>query len=175
MSKKDTAVKADEQPASRPPKKWEMQLRVQFTDPEINAIAKKLAEANADLIRAEEDKKAVTSQLKAKCEGIAARVGELSGKINSGFEYRNVPVVTTYDNPKVGMKTTVRMDTGEVVECEPMTLAEMQRELALTGPAFRAEATKKTSDTIRRTVTGDGVVVTEEDGDPFTEEDDHKL
>jgi hypothetical protein len=171
MSKKTTVVKADEKTASRPPKKWEMQLRVQFTDPEINAIAKKLAEANADLIRAEEDKKAVTSQLKAKCEGIAARVGELSGKINSGFEYRNVPVVTTYDHPKVGMKTTVRMDTGEVVECEAMTLAEMQRELALSGPAFRAEAAKSESDPIRRTVTSGGVVVTEEDGDPFPDDD----
>lgn len=171
MSKKEESSTKGKTEAIRPPKKWEMQLRVQFTDPEINAIAKKLAEANADLIRAEEDKKAVTSQLKAKCEGIAARVGELSGKINSGFEYRNVPVVTNYDEPKKGMKTTVRMDTGEIVECEAMTLAEMQVDLPFpVTPSRKPEA-----DTIRRTVSGDGVVVTEEDGDPFTEEDDPKI
>jgi hypothetical protein len=167
MSKKEESSTKGKAEAIRPPKKWEMQLRVQFTDPEINAIAKKLAEANADLIRAEEDKKAVTTQLKAKCEGIAARVGELSGKINSGFEYRNVPVVTSFDDPKKGMKSTVRMDTGEVVECEAMTLAEMQVDLPFpTLPQGRKE-----SDPIRRTVTSGGVVVTEEDGDPFPDDD----
>jgi len=118
-------------PATRPPKKTEMQLRVVYTRDEIVALAQKMVEAHAEGNRAEEDKKAVTAQLKAKCESIAARTSELSAKIASGFEYRVTPCEIRYDDPKPGLKSTVRLDTLEIVNVDPMTLTERQGELAL--------------------------------------------
>lgn len=189
MSKKNKTVSKDKsapKPASRPDKKGERQLRVEFTPEELLAIAKKLAEANADFTRAEEDKKAVTSQLKAKCDSIAARVSELSGKINSGFEYRQVNVVTKYDDPKTGTKTTYRLDKNEVVEVEAMTLAELQGELPLTtsGTSGNSGAGNVVTFSAKpaerpplRTVTGSGVVATEEDGKgaDLQNDDDEKV
>jgi hypothetical protein len=119
----------------RPPKKTEMQLRVEFTHPEIVNLARRQAEAYGELSRAEEEKKAVTSQLKAKCDGLASKISELAGKITAGFEYRTVPCEIRFDDPKAGLKSTYRLDTGEVVNVDPMTLTERQAELPLTeGP-----------------------------------------
>lgn len=120
-------------PPARPPKKTEMQLRVEYTRDEIVGLARKLAESTAELSRAEEDKKAVTAQLKAICDSISASISELTGKINSGFEYRVTPCEVRYDDPKPNLKSTVRLDTGDVVNVEPMTLSERQAELPLTG------------------------------------------
>ena len=117
----------------KPPKKTEQSLRVKFTEEEVVKLARKLAEKNAEAEQAENDKKAVTKQLAAKCEGIAAQVSEISGKINAGFEYRTVQCETTYDDPKPGMKTTRRLDTMEVIEQETMTLAELQQDLPFSG------------------------------------------
>ncbi len=116
---------------SRPPKKTEMSLRVDFTPPELLNLARKQAEAHGELNRAEEEKKAATAQLKARCEGISARISELAGKITSGFEYRTVPCEVSYDDPKPGLKTTYRLDTGEAVNVDPMSMAERQSELEL--------------------------------------------
>ena len=129
---------AGAQPAAapiRPPKKTEINLRVEFTRDEIVELALKQGEAFNELNRAEEDKKAVTAQLKAKCEGISARISEITGKLTSGFEYRVVPCEIQYDDPKPGLKTTYRLDTGATVAVDPMTLAERQAELDLNGKA----------------------------------------
>ena len=184
MSKKTKNVSKDKsasKPVVRPPKKGERQLRVEFTEKEILEQAKKLAEANAELSRAENNKKSVTSQLKADCDSISSRIAVLSGKINDGFEYRQVNVETTFDDPKRGMKTTRRLDTCETVECETMTGAEMQEELPLTtsgssGAAVISMTTGKPERPPLRTVTSSGVVATEEDGDgeELQNEDDSK-
>ena len=161
----------------KPPKKTEQSLRVKFTEEEVVKLARKLAEKNAEAEQAENDKKAVTKQLAAKCEGIAAQVSEISGKINAGFEYRTVQCETTYDDPKPGMKTTRRLDTMEVIEQETMTLAELQQELPFSGcgkvvslASARAEIE---SDKPRRTSRG-GVVACAADGDDIDGDEANK-
>lgn len=116
----------------RPPKKTEMQLRVEFNDRELVNLARRQAEACGELSRAEEEKKAVTSQLKAKCDGLSSKISELAGKITAGFEYRTVPCEIRFDDPKAGLKSTYRLDTGEVVNVDPMSLDERQADLPLT-------------------------------------------
>lgn len=116
---------------SKPDRKIELQLRHTFTDKETLELTRKLAEGNRDLDQAEEEKKSVTSQLKAKCDAIAARVSETAGKINCGFEYRNTPVLVKYNTPVAGTKRLTRLDTDEVIGEEPMTAAELQSELPL--------------------------------------------
>jgi hypothetical protein len=131
MGTKKKPVKKSTVAASKPDKKIEMQLRHTFTATETIEIARKMAEASRELNQAEEEKKAVTSQLKAKVDGIAARVTEHAGKINSGFEYRNTAVLVKYNTPKTGQKQLTRLDTNEVIGNEEMSMAEMQTELPL--------------------------------------------
>lgn len=177
----------------RPPKKSEEKQPVPFTVDEFLSIGQKLAEANRDHEAAENEKKAVTKTLAAKVDGIAAKISELSGKLTSGFEYRDVTVETTFDDPAPGKKTTRRLDTGKTVRVEAMTLAEMQDELPLTDgkpasdPDFGDAITKDTGDglvkvseamppidtneRVKLPTSADGVVGTPADGDIFTAED----
>lgn len=159
--KKDKTAK--KKPAGKPDYHGERQLRHIFTEKETIEIAKKMAEASRDLNQAEEEKKAVTSTLKAKVDGIQARVNEHAGKINSGFEYRTTPITTKFHTPKTGQKQTIRDDTGEIIEIDQMSMAEMQDELPLGSvepfnPAINEDAEK-------RIKASPGVVPCEADGD----------
>ena len=116
---------------TKPDRKIELQLRHTFSDKETLELARKLAEANRDLNQAEDEKKSVVSQLKAKSDAIAARVAEEAGKINCGFEYRMTPCTVKYHTPKTGVKTITRNDLNEVIEEMDMTQAELQDELPL--------------------------------------------
>lgn len=167
MSK--TTKQAEPVSPIRPPKKTEISLRVTYTEKELLEIGKKLAEANRELETAESEKKSITGTLKAKCDSIAARVAQHSGEITNGYTYRNIPCEIRFDTPSKGMKQTVRLDSHEVITTEAMTLAEMQAEL----PGIPASiGTAKTERPPLRTVSADGTVVTEEDGDAFLDDQD---
>lgn len=133
MSTKKKPAKNPPVAPEKPDKKIEMQLRHTFTPVETIEIAKKMAEASRELNQAEDEKKAVTSQLKAKVDAISARVSEYAGKINSGFEYRNTPVLVKYNTPKTGQKQMTRLDTKELVGTEDMSMGEMQMDLPIGG------------------------------------------
>lgn len=167
---KDEKVNASEPKETpkpiRPPRKTEQSLRVNFTNQELLEIGKKLAEAANELAAAEGEKKSITSQLKAKCDGIASRIEQHSGELTSGYTYRKIPCETRFDCPDKGQKTTVRLDTNETISVEAMTLAEMQAEL----PLASAPGVKSEPDTVRRSTAGDGTVLTEEDGDGFIDD-----
>lgn len=123
--------------AVRPPKNTELSLRVEFTRDELFEIAKKQNEVFGELTRAEDEKKSVGAQLKAKCDGLSSRLAELGAKFSAGYEYRPVPCSIVYDDPKPGMKTTYRLDTDTVVNVKPMTGNERQAELPLGGDASK--------------------------------------
>lgn len=112
-------------------KKIELQLRHSFSEKEVLVLARKLAEGNNDLAQAEDEKKSVTSQLKAKADRIAAQVAETAGKITCGYEYRTTQVLVEYHKPKGGQKRLTRLDTNEIIGEEDMTEAEKQSELPL--------------------------------------------
>ena len=116
---------------AKPDRKIEMQLRHQFTDKETLELGRKLAEESNLLNQQEDEAKAVAKQLKAKVDSTASRVSEISTKITNGYEYRPTQCVIKYHVPKAGRKSTVRLDTSEVVEDAEMSLAEMQAELPL--------------------------------------------
>ena len=169
MKKRTHEVNAEPAKPIRPPKKTEVSLRVNYTEKELLEIGKKLAEANRELEAAESEKRSITGTLKAKCDGIAARISQHSGELTNGYTYRHVACEVRFDTPAQGQKTTVRLDTGETIETAAMTLAEMQAEL----PGIQAEAAAPTPERKpARTVSGDGVVVTTEDGDAFLDDQD---
>jgi hypothetical protein len=117
--------------ALRAPKPCELQLRVDFTDPELLELGKKLGEATTELRQAKDEAKGISAQLKAKCDGIQARVDEMSNKLCCGYTMRNVACELRFDVPHRGMKSTYRLDTGELVGVASMTTSEMQGELEL--------------------------------------------
>jgi hypothetical protein len=142
MKKKKTVAGAAGTP-SHAQKKTEQSLRVNFAEAEILAKGRKAAELSADLGIAENEKKVAVAQAKAKCERIASQIKELQGHINAGYEYRSVVCEIRYDTPEPGTKTTVRLDTGEVVERAEMTLGERQIELPIEqGGAVARRATE---------------------------------
>jgi hypothetical protein len=170
--KKTTTTETNAEPVKpiRPPKKTEQSLRVIYTEKELLEIGKKLAEANRELETAESEKKSITGTLKAKCDSIAGRIAQHAGELTNGYTYRSIPCETRFDDPAVGMKRTVRLDSGEVIDTAAMTLAEMQSELPL------VETSKVTGKPVERpplrTVAADGTVVTKEDGDAFLDDQD---
>jgi hypothetical protein len=107
------------------------ELKCTFTEKEIQEKAKALA-YNCNLRdQAEEEKKSVTSDFKAKIDSYTATISSLSNNINNGWEYRSIDCEVQMDTPKEGVKRIVRKDTGEVVEELAMTPEEMQFELDL--------------------------------------------
>ncbi len=158
--------------ASKPDKKIEMQLRHTFTPNETIEIARKMAESSRELAQAEDEKKAVTSQLKAKVDGISARVTEYAGKINAGFEYRNTQVLVKYNTPKTGVKRMVRLDTNENIGDEDMSMSEMQTELPLGDTKAKASEVPfnpaLSEDAAKKVKASPGVVAAPADGDVST-------
>jgi hypothetical protein len=166
-------VKPEKPAPIRPPKKTEQSLRVNFTEKELLEIGKKLAEANRELEAAEAEKKGITGTLKAKCDSIASRISLHSGELTNGYTYRQIPCEIRFDSPDRGQKQTVRLDTGEVIETQAMTLHEMQAELAIEDTATITINGKPERAPLRN-VSGDGVVITEEDDGAFIDEDEIK-
>jgi len=113
----------------RPPKQTDRDLRVEFTERELLEIGKRLAEANRELVAADDNRKAMASQLKARCDGIQARVDELSNQLTAGYTFRRVPCEVRFDAPSRGLKSVYRLDTGALLETESMTHDERQAEL----------------------------------------------
>ena len=170
MKKSASQVNSQTAQPIRPPKKTEISLRVIYTEKELLEIGKKLAEANRELEAAESEKKSITGTLKAKCDGIAARISQHSGELTNGYTYRSVACEVRFDHPTKGMKTTLRLDSNETITTEAMTLAEMQADLPF------SEATHTPAGKVERkplrTVSADGTVVTDEDGDAFLDDQD---
>ena len=71
------------------------------------------------------------SDFKAKIDAKDSLISNLSNNVNNGYEYRSVDCEVEMDSPKKGMKTTTRIDTGEVVGTEKMTDADRQEEMPL--------------------------------------------
>ena len=102
-------------------------LRVEFTDEDRNRYAQDLAKACHDKSSAEEEKKAITSDFKAKIDNIQSEISKLSIKISQGWEMRNVECFVYFNQPEVGLKRIVRSDTDEQISVEPMESSESQQ------------------------------------------------
>lgn len=137
---------------SRKPRGTDLNLRVNFTHDELFNLGKTLADHIRAMKDAEDEKKSVNTSLTAKVDGVKAQITQVTNDISSGYTYKMVRCETRYDTPKEGQKTTVRLDTNEVVSVDNMTSAEMQTELALDVTGTPEAAKKAETD-------GSGVVV----------------
>lgn len=115
---------------NRPPETKMVQeyLRYNFTREELEDLATELARSLTEVNREKLHKKDVVKSLDSDISKLETKIAELAEKRNSGYEYRNIDCEVRYDY-EVRMKTTVRLDTGEIIKTIPMTADELQQEL----------------------------------------------
>ena len=67
-----------------------LHCKCMFTDDEIKDIANEMARKVAEIEEKEDEKKAVTSQLKSDLDSLSARLRSLAVKHKDGYEFRYV-------------------------------------------------------------------------------------
>lgn len=115
-----------DKPFTKPTKHY---CKYVFDNPELLAIGKQLAEHNANLTAVEADKKRVVADFQAKITALEAEIAIASGKIQTGYQWMDMPCTIHYNLPKTGKKQIMRDDTKEIVQTADMTSEEMQMEL----------------------------------------------
>lgn len=114
-----------------------------LSDQEIRTMGQELARANAQKDEAEERKKAVDAQLKSEIESHATRSASLARTINNGYQYKDVECVMRFDYV-TNTVTTVRTDTGAVIDTRAMTTEERQVELKFEDEDTNADESEST-------------------------------
>lgn len=103
-------------------------LKYTFTETEKLALGDKMAEAQEEIDRANDELTSLKTQLKARiAQYEAVRSGNAS-KIRTGWEYRTYDT-TTIHNFDEGTVVQVRDDTGEVIATRAMMGDERQMEM----------------------------------------------
>lgn len=108
-------------------------LRTNYTQAQLYEKGKRLADCTRQVNELEEEAKRVASDYKARISRIDNEVSLLCTAINTGYAMGDVDCEVTFNSPKNGKKTIVRMDTGETVGVEDMTVGELQDELPMEG------------------------------------------
>jgi hypothetical protein len=119
-------------PDSKQPKVVLEQVKYTFTNEEKRVLGESLAREAQEVFSLRAQKKEVSSALAARIEEANGRVAATTDKINQGYEMRDAECVITFDVPRRGMKSYIRMDTHEAVREEAMTADELQETFAFT-------------------------------------------
>jgi hypothetical protein len=110
--------------------KFRQSLKCILTDEEKQEIGSQLAEAVARVNEAEQELKAVSTQIKSQIAVDEALISGCSEKIRSGYEFRKVECeeVKDYENDRV---TIIRLDSYSTVSSREMKPEERQKELKI--------------------------------------------
>jgi hypothetical protein len=100
-------------------------LKVDLTPEEILAASREMARAVDELHDLEQQRKAAAETYKARITQAQATVQINSVLVRNGYEFRKTEVRRTLDYDRAWV-TSVRLDTGEVVESRAMTPDEKQ-------------------------------------------------
>ena len=101
-------------------------VKHQFSDAETLEMSRQLARSHQELSEIEEQKENVVADFKAQITAKEGSIADLSRRINNGYEYRTVDCELRFHQPEKGMKTLVRMDSGETVKSSKMDSWELQ-------------------------------------------------
>ncbi len=96
-----------------------------FSQDELSALMMEMVEANYEAERAEDEKKEVVAQYKARIETHESRRKSAGGKIRAGYELRPTACRQVVDYDK-GTMTVYRLDTAEIVSERRLTPEESQ-------------------------------------------------
>jgi len=95
----------------------------------LNEKSQELSSAVLEYHKVEDEKKASASMFKETLDGIEATISSLAKSIRRKGEDKATDCLVKFHNPVPGMKTTIRLDTGDTVKTEEMTADEKQTEL----------------------------------------------
>jgi len=109
-------------------KRIKRNLSVELTRDELLTISRELAKANQDLSSLMNQKKEANASFGARQKMSEGLIDDLSLKISTGKEYRDVDCEITFDQ-KALKKIIHRVDTGEIIERVKMTTEDFQTEL----------------------------------------------
>ena len=122
-----------------------MRLPVKLNDDELLARGRQLVENMRKTAAAEEAREVENKKRKSEIELLEEVTARLGGSISSGSEEREVECEMRKDYIH-GSVTTVRSDTGEVVDERVMTADERQEVMPFVPPAAREPAKGKGGD-----------------------------
>jgi hypothetical protein len=109
-------------------KEIDLELWCELTGDEIQERAQQLGNALSEYDRVDADKKEAMKEYAESLKEISGRMRRLSGIIRNRTEQRIVKCIVTFHTPVAGTKRIVRLDTGELVREEAMTMAESARQ-----------------------------------------------
>lgn len=107
-------------------------LECQLTDPELKILSKELADEFYMRSLAEHRLEKVRAEIKGEIAAHNEKIERCITLIKSEKETRPVEVKITLDF-KTGMKTILRLDTGEIIREQKLTDDERQLELRIAG------------------------------------------
>lgn len=110
-------------------KRIELKLRCDLGHSELLQRGQELAEAQREAARVENEKRDAMKDFKEQLEEIYGRMRETGEAIREKSEFRLIACEVLFHTPAIGSKRTVRLDTGELLRDEPMTLDEQQLNL----------------------------------------------
>lgn len=109
--------------------KTSLTLPVLYSQDEMDVRRDRLSTVTLEYDKVEAEKKEASSVYNEQMKALRGEMRSISKAISRKGEDRPVDCLTTFHDPDVGFKTTIRMDTGEVVKTEPMTNDERQENL----------------------------------------------
>jgi hypothetical protein len=99
-----------------------------LTDEEKLKYGQEVSRALVDRAQAEADMKSFSAEKKAEIAGFDARIGGISGKINNGYEYRDIDCDVHYDWI-AKEKRWINRETGEIVKDDIISEKDLQEHL----------------------------------------------
>jgi hypothetical protein len=104
-------------------------LFCEFTDAELEQKGQELSTTMLKYDEVEAAKKVATAEFTDEMKGLRGSMRGLSQAIRKRGEVRPVDCKVVFHVPEIGIKRTVRLDTGEVVREEAMSTDERQENL----------------------------------------------
>lgn len=96
-------------------------LSCQLTQEEKLEFAQQIAFCEIEILSITEEKKSLNRNFFSQLKDLRTKIEDLSRIIKSGQIDRDVEIEWIKNDPRPGMKTMYRMDTGEKVRVEPMS------------------------------------------------------
>jgi hypothetical protein len=102
-------------------------VRRYFSDTELAEMHEGLVQRVGEVKDLRAEKTQANASMNAAIKGTEKGVFDLQEKLALGYETVEVEVLAIMDRPTVGIKTIIRVDTGEELRREAMTAREKQQ------------------------------------------------
>jgi hypothetical protein len=115
-------------------------VQYDFSHEELRLLGEQMAREAQMVYDLRDQKKVTAAQATLAIDEAEGRVSALARKINARHEMRDAECTAIMNSPRSGTKSIVRVDTGEVVREEPMTMEELQEKFAFDSPGEDSES-----------------------------------